>query len=162
MALAVALDTLGRRARLAVAALVLVFWASLASRLPAATVPPESAREKDHLLAFVRNGGLDRSALQVHSSWGTYYVAQLFGDARRMLVYLRAAPDDPLQLERFRDLALAHGRPVLLISARRWERVQTPAVERVLGPPARSWRFGSWWAVEYDRFLRADERSPRP
>jgi len=32
----------------------------------------------------------------------------------------------------------------------------------VLGPPLRSWSFGSWWAVEYDRFLRSEEQSPRP
>ena len=81
----------------------------------------------------------------------TNYIAQLFGDPARMIVYLRAAPDDVAELERYRDVAAAHGRPVLLVSARRWERVQTPAVERVLGPPLRSWRFGSWWAVEYGR-----------
>jgi hypothetical protein len=162
MALAVALDALGRRGRLATATLVLVFWGSLASRLPAASVPPESAREKDQLLALVRQEGLDRTTLQVHSSWGTYYIAQLFGHPRRMIVYLRAAPDDPLQLERFREVARSHGRGVLLISARRWERLHTPEVERVLGPPLRSWSFGSWWAVEYDRFLRSEEQSPRP
>jgi hypothetical protein len=161
MALAVALDSLGRRARLATAALVLVYWASLAVRLPAVFIPPESAREKDQLLAFVRAEGLDRSTLQVHSSWGTYYIAQLFGDPGRMLVYLRAAPDDCLQLERFRDVALARGRPVLLISARRWERVQTPAVEGVLGPPLRSWQFGGWRAVEYAPSFSPGP-SPRP
>ncbi len=162
MALAVALDALGRRARLVTAALVLVFWGSLASRLPATTIPPESAREKDQLLAFVRAERLDRTTLQVHSSWGTYYIAQLFGDRGRMLVYLRAAPDDCLQLERFREVARAHGRPVLLISARRWERLQTPPVAKELGPPRRSWPFGSWWAVEYDPSLSPEERSPRP
>jgi hypothetical protein len=150
MALAVALASLGQRARLATAALVLVYWTSLAVRLPAAFIPPESAREKDRLLAFVRAEGLDRSTLQVHSSWGTYYIAQLFGDPARMLVYLRAAPDDRPRLERFREVALAHGRGLLLISARRWERVQTPVVESVLGPPLRSWPFGDWRAVEYD------------
>ena len=162
MALAVALDNLGRRARLVTAVLVLVYWGSLAARLPAATVPPESAREKDQLLAFVRQQGLDRRTLQLHSSWGTYYIAQLFGDPARMLVYLRAAPDDGLELERFRDVARAHGRPVLLISARRWERLQTPQVGKALGPPLRSWEFGSWRAVEYDRSLSPEVPSPRP
>jgi hypothetical protein len=162
LALAVALDARGRRARLAAAALVFAFWASLASRLPAASVPPESAREKDRLLEFVREERLDRRTLQVHASWGTYYVAQLFGDPDRMLVYLRAAPDDPPRLERFREAARADGRSILLISARRWERLHTPAVERALGPPLRSWRFGTWWAVEYDPSLRSGGRSPRP
>jgi hypothetical protein len=162
LALAVALDALGRRVRLVAALLVLAFWASLAARLPAATVPPESAREKDQLLTFIREEGLDRATLQVHASWGTYYIGQLFGDPGRMLVYLRAAPDDPPRLEQFREVARTHGRPLLLISARRWERLHTPEVERVLGPPLRSWRFGTWWAVEYDPSLTSAGRSPRP
>ncbi len=149
LALAVAVDALGRRARLVVAALVLAFWATLAARLPAGTSPPESSPEKDRLLAFVREEGLDRSTLQVHASWGTYYVAQLFGDPRRMLVYRRGAPDDPAGLEQLLDLARGRGRSLLLLSARRWERLHTPEVERVFGPPRRSWRFGTWWAVEY-------------
>jgi hypothetical protein len=160
-ALAVALDTLGRRARLATAALVLVYWGSLAARLPATSIPPESAREKDELLAFVRAEGLDRTTLQVHSSWGTYYIAQLFGERERMLVYVRAAPDDAVQLDRLREAARSRGRPVLLVSNRRWERMHTAAVERTLGPPGRSWRFGSWRAVEYDSSL-SPGRSRRP
>jgi hypothetical protein len=162
LALAVALDALGRRSRVVVAALVLAFWASLGWRLPAASVPPESAREKDRLLAFVREEGLDRRALQVHASWGTYYIAQLFGDPRRMVLYLRAAPDDPARLEQFRDVARAHGRSLLLISSRRWERLHTAEMERVLGPPLRSWLFGTWWAVEYGSSLTSVPPSPRP
>jgi hypothetical protein len=161
MALALALDAAGRRGRLLAAVLLTAFWASLAWRLPAATIPPESAREKDELLAFVRAEGLDRTTLQVHSSWGTYYIAQLFGDPARMLVYLRAAPDDRAQLERLRDVARAHGRSVLLISARRWERVQTPQVDEALGRPRRSWPFGRWRAVEYETRISPGP-SPRP
>jgi hypothetical protein len=161
LALALALDAVGPRVRVVAAALVLVPWASLATRLPAATIPPESAREKDQLLAFVRAERLDRTTLQVHSSWGTYYIAQLFGDRERMLVYVRSAPDDRVALARLREVAGAHGRPVLLISARRWERLQTPAVEEALGRPERSWQFGSWRALEYDAAL-SPGRSPRP
>ena len=161
MALALALDAVGWRVRLAVAAVVLASWASLAWRLPAASVPPESAREKDQLLAFVRAERLDRTTLQVHSSWGTYYIAQLFGDRERMLVYVRSAPDDRVELERLRGVAAAHGRPVLLISSRRWDRLQTPAVAEALGRPGRSWQFGSWRALEYDATLSLGP-SPRP
>lgn len=150
LALATALDRLRPRARLAVATLAVLFWATLAVRLPAGSSPADSSAEKDQLLALVRTGGLDRESLQLHTSWGTYYIAQLFGDPGRLLVYMRGAPDDPRRLEEARALARARGRKVLLISARRWERVQTPAVEATLGRPVRTWRRGTWWAVEYD------------
>ena len=52
---------------------MVAFWASLALRLPTARVPAESSPDKDRLLAFVRERGLDRTTLQVHASWGTYY-----------------------------------------------------------------------------------------
>jgi hypothetical protein len=149
LALALALDGLGARARLAAAALVVAFWASLALRLPTARVPAESSPDKDRLLAFVRERGLDRTTLQVHASWGTYYIAQLFGHTERMLVYTRRIVDDPDRLRRMADLARDKGRPVLLLSSRRWERLHTPAVEAAFGPPQHTWQFGSWWAVEY-------------
>ncbi len=150
LALAVALEGLRPRARLAAATLAVVLWATLALRLPAASSPANSSPEKDQILALVRAGGLDRESLQLHTSWGTYYIAQLFGDPARLLVYMRGAPDDPRRLEEARALAWALGRKVLLFSSRRWERVQTPAVETALGRPVRAWRRGTWWAVEYD------------
>jgi hypothetical protein len=149
LALAIALDTLGARARLAAAALVVAFWASIGFRLGTARVPGESAPDKDRLLAFVRERGLDRRTLQVHASWGTYYVAQLFGDPERMLVYTRRIVDDPERLSQMADLAREKGRPVLLVSSRRWERLHTPAVEAAFGTPQHTWQFGPWWAVEY-------------
>ena len=114
-----------------------------------ARVTAESSPDKDRLLAFVRERGLDRTTLQVHASWGTYYIAQLFGHTERMLVYTRRIVDDPDRLRRMADLARDKGRPVLLLSSRRWERLHTPAVEAVFGPPQHTWQFGSWWAVEY-------------
>jgi hypothetical protein len=150
LALAVALEGLRPRARLAAATLAVVFWATLALRLPGASSPADSSKEKDRILALVRGSGLDRERLQLHTSWGTYYIAQLFGDPLRLLVYMRGAPDDPRRLEEARALAWARGRKVLLFSSRRWERIQTPAVETTLGRPVRAWRRGTWWVVEYD------------
>jgi hypothetical protein len=149
LALALALDALGARLRLVAVALVAAFWVTLAVRWPASTSPIESSKDKDALLRFVRTQGLDREALQVHSSWGTYYIAQLFGDPGRMVVYIKGVTDDPRQLQQVRDLARVRGRPLLLLSARRWARLQTPEADAILGQPYRAVRFGAWWAVEY-------------
>jgi len=149
-ALALAADGADRRVRAAAAVLVVVFWATLAARWPQATFPTESSPAKDELLRFVRVKGLDRRSLQLHTSWGTSYVAQLFGDRDRLLVYMRGATDDARRLETVRALAEARGRRILLVSSRRWDRLQTPAVEGVLGRPGAALRFGDWWAVEYD------------
>jgi hypothetical protein len=149
LALALATERLARRQRLAVAALVAVFWATLAARLPLARAPAESSADKDRLLSFVRERGLDRESLQVHASWGTYYIAQLFGDPARMVVYVRRVVEDPVRLRQLGELAREQGRPLLLLSSRRWERLHTPAVEAALGRPLHTWQFGIWWAVEY-------------
>jgi hypothetical protein len=159
LALALALDTADRRARAAAGVLLVLFWASLAARWPAATFPGESSPAKDEMLAFVRARGLDRGSVQLHASWGTSYIAQLFGDRDRMLLYIRTATADREQLELVRDVARARGRKVLLFSSRRWDRVQTPEVDAVLGRPQSTWRYGEWWAVEYDPLRSA---SPRP
>jgi hypothetical protein len=114
-----------------------------------AVYPVDSSPDKDRLLAAVREKGLDRSTLQLHTSWGTSYTAQLFGDPERMVVYARGAVEDPARLRQVAELARGARRPLLLFSSRRWERLHTPEVEAVLGRPERTWQFGSWWAVEY-------------
>jgi hypothetical protein len=149
-ALALAADGADRRVRAAAAVLVVVFWATLAARWPQATFPTESSPAKDELLHVVRAKGLDRGSLQLHTSWGTSYVAQLFGDRDRLLVYMRGATDDASRLETVHALAEARGRSILLVSSRRWDRLQTPAVDAVLGRPRAALQFGDWWAVEYD------------
>jgi hypothetical protein len=149
LALAVAVDGLAARARGALALGVVLFWTALAVRLPSARFPDEALPAKDELLALVRTRGLDRGSLQLHTSWGTYYIAQLFGDRDRLLLYMRGATEDPVRLEVTRSLARAWGRSVLVLSSRRWEKIQTPAVDAALGRPQATWRVGDWWAVEY-------------
>ena len=152
LALAVALEDARRgRPRFVAAAglLALLYWATLFARLPQAVAQPDSGPDKDALLAFVRARELDRRTIQVHTSWGTYYIAQLFGDPARAVVYLKSLSDHPRLLAEVRQVAEAEGRPVLLVSARRWARLQTPAVAEALGPPLQTYRFGDWWAVVY-------------
>ena len=148
-ALALCVDRLPARWRFAVVLVVALFWATLVVRLPLAAYPVDSSPDKDRLLAAVREKGLDRSTLQLHTSWGTSYTAQLFGDPERMVVYARGAVEDPARLRQVAGLARGARRPLLLFSSRRWERLHTPEVEAVLGRPERTWQFGSWWAVEY-------------
>ena len=149
LALALAIDGSGRAGRLAAAAAAALLVTSLGARLPHATYPVESSPDKDRLLRFVRERQLDRTAFQAHTSWGTYYIAQLFGDPARQLVYIKGLSDDATQLAEVSRLAREAGRPVLLLSSRRKERLQTPAVDAILGPAGESWHFGSWAAVEY-------------
>jgi hypothetical protein len=162
LGLALAIDGLSTRARGAIAVLVFFFWATLAARWTAAEFPAEASPAKDDLLRLVRARGLDRETLQLHTSWGTYYIAQLFGDPDRMILYVRGATDDPVRLRQTRDLSRAVGRPLLLLSSRRWDRIQTPDVEAALGRPARTWQIGTWWAIEYDPGVETEgyERAP--
>ena len=149
LALALAIDGLGRSGRLAMAAAVALLITSLGVRLSQAAYPVEASPDKDRLLRLVRSQGLDRTAFQAHTSWGTYYIAQLFGDPARQLVDIKGLSDDLAQLAEVRRLAHEAGRPVLLLSSRRSDRLQTPAVDAILGPAGECWRFGSWSAVEY-------------
>ena len=149
MALAHVVDALPRTALAAAGAAVAVVWLSLALRLPSATPLLESSFEKDALLRFVRAEGLDRRTLQVHTSWGTYYIAQLFGDPARAVVYLKALPDDERRLREIRRLASEIGRPLLLVTSRRPERFETKELVSVLGDPALRHGFGEWRAVLY-------------
>jgi hypothetical protein len=149
MALAVALEALPRAAFAAAAASAGIVWVSLGLRLPRAEPHLEASFDKDVLLRFVRTSGLDRTTLQVHTSWGTYYIAQLFGDPARAVVYLKALPDDAGRLRETRRLASEIGRPLLLVTSRRPQRFETPDLLSVLGEPAEIHRFGEWRAVLY-------------
>jgi hypothetical protein len=149
MAVARVVDELPFRGFVAAFAVVGLVWLSLAVRLPRATVLLEASAEKDRLLEFVRAQGLDRRTLEVHTSWGTYYIAQLFGDRERAVVYLKALPDDPKRLAEVRRLGAEIGRPILLVSSRRRERIETDALQAELGTPAETHRFGDWWGLVY-------------
>ena len=158
LALAVALDGRGPRARAALVVAAALFWVTLAVRWPDSRVPTSSSFAKDEMLRTLRERGRTRETFQVHASWGTYYLAQLFGDRERIVVYMKGISDDRDLLARVRRLAAERGRPILLLSSRRWERLQTAAVAETLGSPGRTWRFGDWWAVEYQ--TTAPEEAP--
>ncbi|HEY2941698.1 MAG TPA: hypothetical protein VGN09_04620 [Vicinamibacteria bacterium] len=133
-----------------VAVVVAAYWLSLASRWPAATVDPRDSFGKDRLLAFVRESGLDRRSVQLHVSWGTYYIAHLFGAREQAVLFSRKFPDDARMLADARAAADAMGRGVVVVT-RRVDKLQTEAMGAVLGSPRATHDFGDWWAVEYLR-----------
>lgn len=133
-----------------VAVVVAAYWLSLAARWPAAAVDPRDGFGKDRLLAFVRASGLDRRTIQLHVSWGTYYIAHLFGDREQAVLFSRRFPEDAGMLGEARSAADARGRGVLVVT-RRLDKLRTDAMGQVLGPPKAVHDFGDWWAVEYVR-----------
>jgi hypothetical protein len=130
------------------ALLVGLFWASLLWRAPGVRIDPRSNFAKDHLLAWVREVGLDRSTVQLHASWGTYYIAHLFGDPAQAVLFSRKFARDPAYLAQARELAQSRGRGILLITGEP-ERLDKDVVEGALGPPLATHRFDNWWAWEY-------------
>ena len=133
-----------------VAVVVAAYWLSLVARWPAAVIDPRDSLGKDRLLAFVRSSGLDRRSVQLHVSWGTYYIAHLFGARDQAVLFSRRFPEDPGMLAYARAAADAQGRGVLIVT-RRFDKLQTEAMGEVLGPPRATHDFGDWWAVEYVR-----------
>jgi hypothetical protein len=133
-----------------VAIVVAAYWLSLFARWPTATVEPRDSFGKDHLLAFVRSSGLDRRSIQLHVSWGTYYIAHLFGAREQAVLFSRKFPEDAGMLAYARSAADARGRGVLVVT-RHLDKLQTGAIGEVLGPPRAIHPFDNWWAVEYLR-----------
>lgn len=133
-----------------IAVVVAAYWLSLAARWPAAVVDPRDSAGKDRLLVFVRESGLDRRTIQLHVSWGTYYIAHLFGDREQAVLFSRKFPEDAGMLAAARAAADARGRGILVVT-RRLDRLQTDAMRDVLGAPRATHDFGDWWAVEYVR-----------
>ncbi len=148
LALGAALRDVPGPALSAAGALIFIFWGSLVLRAPAASVDPHSNAAKDALLAFVREQGLDRRTVQLHASWGTYYIAHLFGASEEIVLFSRKFAREPDYLEAARGLAESQGRGILLLTCEP-ERFRADVVEAVLGPPAAEHRFGNWRAIEY-------------
>jgi hypothetical protein len=133
-----------------VAVVVAAYWLSLVARWPAATIDPRDSLGKDRLLAFVRSSGLDRRSVQLHVSWGTYYIAHLFGAREQAVLFSRKFPEDAGMLAYARAAADARGRGVLVVT-RRLDKLQTQAMGEVLGAPRAVHAFDDWWGVEYVR-----------
>lgn len=127
---------------------LLVLAISLAWRYQAVETHPRSNHARDRLLTWIRATGRDRTAVQLHASWGTYYIAHLFGHPRQVVLFSKKFARDEDHLSRARAIASAERRILLLITCEP-ERMDWAVVERVLGRPAASHRFGNWLAFDY-------------
>ncbi|HEV8254738.1 MAG TPA: hypothetical protein VGQ78_08285 [Vicinamibacteria bacterium] len=148
LAMAAALARSPRLWGIAAATVVAVYWCSLAARLPWTRPTPGTSFGKDRLLAFVRESGLDQRTVQLHASWGTYYIAHLFGHHDQVVLFSKRFPDSEEMLHAVRAFATSRGRRLLLVS-RRPAKMHTEAEMHVLGPPKAVYRFDDWWAAEY-------------
>jgi hypothetical protein len=150
LALAAALGPPPASRRLVVGAglAALALAASLAARWPAVAVHPRSNHARDRLLAWVRASGRDRSSVQLHASWGTYYIAHLFGHESQIVLFSRKFGRDEELVRRARAIATGEKRTVLLLTCEP-ERVDPQVVESILGPPVATRRFDNWLALDY-------------
>lgn len=146
-----ALRQRARRAPVALAAAVLLYWLTLALRLPAAEIHADTSFGKDALLRHLRRERLDRTAVQAHTSWGTFYIAHLFGDRDQILLWMPGMPIKPEMIAEVKQIAAAEKRGIALVSLRREDQIVTPDVHAALGAPVAERRFEGWWLVEFGR-----------
>jgi hypothetical protein len=136
--------------RLATALVIATSWGSLALRLPTAEVDPRRNFEKDALLRDIRESHWGERTLALHASWGTYYIAHLFGDPGQAVLFSKKFTESREMLEQVKAAADRLNRGILLIT-RKPDRLEGPPVSEILGPPLKSVQEGNWWAVEYLR-----------
>lgn len=151
LSLAVAVNALARvqpRTLWPAAILLGACWLSLAVRLPRAQAQPDANAAKDELLDLVRRDGLDAATVQVHVSWGSYYIAHLFGAPSQAVVYLDRFSARPETFRRLKRAARESGRTILVIGSDHEPALTTAEMER-LGSFRREYRIGNWWARDY-------------
>ena len=115
---------------------------SLAFRFPKGRVEPDTSFEKDRLLAVLRRSGLGSHSVQVHASWGTYYIAHLFGDPQEAVVALDAFGAPGGDLEEIASFARRERRDLVLVAQKDPKDAQ--ALSPQWGRPRRSESFGEW------------------
>jgi hypothetical protein len=126
---------------------------TLVARLPQAYIHRDANFDKDRLVSYVRDSGLAATTVQLHSDWGTYYLAHTFGDAQQMvatqLLYWHPRAEQRRDLERIRDIALKLHRDVLLIGMEASGARQDPLVIEALGTAVQVYRFDTWTATRF-------------
>jgi len=153
-ALGIAIEALrqrDRRAPLLLGAAVFVYWLTLAARLPYAEIHADTSFGKDALLRHLRREHLDRTAVQAHTSWGTFYIGLLFGDKDQIILWTPGMPIKPEMIDDVKRIAAAERRGIAMVSLRREDQILTPAMHAALGAPSAERRFEGWWLVEFSR-----------
>ena len=152
LALASAFGSARRRSTALAAALALAvfgFWVSLALRLPSAVIRTDCGFSKDALLADVRSAGQQPPVVEVHTAWGTFYQALLFGPREQIVLWLPRFADRADAIAEVRRIAEATHRGVRVIGMRAPSRRFTPALAAALGPPVSERHYQDWWVFEF-------------
>jgi len=135
----------------ALVAAVVLYGVTLAWRLPTATISLDTNQAKDQLLRYVRDSHLDRSTVQMHVGWGTYYIASLFGHRDRAVLWSFIFLQSPDQIDQTYQLAKALGRGVLIVTSNAQEVKNASLIQSKLGDPLQEYRFENWSALRYVR-----------
>lgn len=146
------LEILSKRQQLTFSLILLItagYWVTIAFRLPYASVSSTSNRPKDILLAQIRESGIESKTVQVHSSWGTYYIANLFGDHDQAVTFAYDIENSPDRLRSIKSDAQSLHREVLIITSDRYAVTTSPNIQRILGTLHSEITVGDWSALEY-------------
>lgn len=146
-----ALESAALRWGVVAGGLAMVVWISLGIRSPGAIARPGRGFDKDRLGAFVRAAALDRQNVEVHVSWGTFYISHLFDDSDACVLYARGTREEASALSQARRFADALHRGVLIIREGEEDETERSIVARSVGSPLQTWRFGDWSAARYVR-----------
>jgi hypothetical protein len=125
------------------------------SQLDQLTPPPgfESRLgfEKDQILPYVKEDGLENRVVQLHDSWGLYYILHTFGSKDSLVLFQTRDVLTPTTFEYVVDVARKTQRHVLVITDSTDESFRSAYVAH-FGEPISLRKVGSWIAAEFSVF----------
>jgi hypothetical protein len=138
-----------------VTVLAFLVWVTVVSQLDRLTPPPgHESRvgfEKDRILPYVKEDGLEDRVVQFHDSWGTYYILHSFGSKNSLVIFQTRDLITPATFEYLVDVARKTQRHLLVITDSSDESFRSEYVSH-FGEPISLRQFGSWIAAEFSVF----------
>ena len=138
-----------------VTVVALVVWMTVVSQLGRLTPPlgfeSRLGFEKDQILPYVKEDGLENRVVQFHDSWGLYYILHSFGSKNSLVLFQTRDVITPTTFEYLVDVARKTQRHLLVITDSSDESFRSVYVAH-FGEPISLRRFGSWIAAEFSVF----------